>query len=145
MNRSACYEQAEISLRILTRWIKEKLSDPDLDITLSQYHILAYLDQVESTTVSQLAQYLRVTSSAVTTMIDRLFRMDLVIRERDHEDRRVVTLRLSEDGKSVVDAFRKKQESIYTELFADLDDEELRQLTALLQKVTSTLDNRADT
>jgi DNA-binding MarR family transcriptional regulator len=74
-----------------------------LDCTASQMGALIALARAEHRTMGELALELGLTESAATRMVDRLVRTNLVRRERDPGDRRVVRVRLSTYGRQLVD------------------------------------------
>jgi DNA-binding MarR family transcriptional regulator len=69
-----------------------------------QASILSHLDEVDATSMTELAEHMGVTASTMSLAIKRLERQGFVHRVRDAGDRRVVQLRLSEAGVRVRDA-----------------------------------------
>lgn len=84
--------------------------------------------------ISELADRLRISSPAVSQMIDKLSSDGYVRRESSHGDQRVVSVALTDGGREVLarslDAFRSR----VREVFAPLNDEETRQVGLLLEK-----------
>jgi DNA-binding MarR family transcriptional regulator len=74
--------------------------DPQTQKLLSrrQASVLDHLDEVEPTTLNDLARHMGVTASTMSLMIDRLERKGYVVRLRDAADRRRVHLRLTSGG-----------------------------------------------
>lgn len=81
-------------------------------LSANQASILDHLDEVEPTTLSELAEHMGVTPSTMSIAIERLVRQGYVARLRDESDRRRLRLRLTPDGnrikqeKSVLDPAR---------------------------------------
>src|SRR5207247_1611868 len=77
-----------------------------------QASILDHLDEVEPTTLGDLAGHMGVTPGTMSVAVDRLVRQGYVARARDREDGRRVRLRLTGAGvrvraaKSVLDPAR---------------------------------------
>lgn len=71
------------------------------DLTYVQWLPLYKLAKKEGDTVASLARDLEIDPGAMTRSLDRLEAKGLVRRERSTEDRRVVHLRLSDDGRKV--------------------------------------------
>lgn len=67
-------------------------------LTESQFTVLEYIHSHERTKPSDLIHYLSTTPAAVTTMLDRMEKNNLIERQRDHEDRRIVWIKLTEKG-----------------------------------------------
>jgi DNA-binding MarR family transcriptional regulator len=63
-----------------------------------QAHILAQLDRDDPTMVTELAASMGVTASTMSLNLKRLREAGLVTCERDPEDRRVMNVRLTEEG-----------------------------------------------
>lgn len=88
--------------------------DPQTHRLLSRHQasILDHLDEVEPTTLNDLARHMGVTAGTMSLAIDRLERKGYVVRLRDTADRRRVHLRLTTGGvrlrqaSSVLDAAR---------------------------------------
>src|SRR5688500_9195647 len=78
-------------------------------LSAHQASILDHLDDVEPTSVTQLAKHMGVTPSTMSLSIDRLESRGYVARERDKHDARKVLVRLTRHGlrlkesKSVLD------------------------------------------
>lgn len=71
------------------------------DLTYVQWLPLYKLAMHEGNTVASLARDLAIDPGAMTRSLDRLEAKGLVRRERSTEDRRVVHLRLTDDGRAV--------------------------------------------
>jgi DNA-binding MarR family transcriptional regulator len=69
-----------------------------------QVRILCLLDGTDPTMVTELAEYMGVTPSTMSLNLKRLREGGLVSSERDPSDRRVMNVRLTEDGVQVRDA-----------------------------------------
>ncbi len=80
--------------------------DPSTGQVLSRHQasILSHLDEVDATSMTELAEHMGVTPSTMSLAIKRLERQGFVRRKRDTRDRRVVQLRLTSAGVRVRDA-----------------------------------------
>ena len=67
-------------------------------ISVHQASVLDHLDDVESTSLVELARHMGVTASTMSLTVDRLERGGYVTRKRSGEDRRRVDLRLTPSG-----------------------------------------------
>jgi len=75
----------------------------DVDLTMSQLRILFLLHRRGTQSMGQIARPLGVKLSTVTGIVDRLVERQLVIREEDAHDRRLVVARLTNEGHQIVD------------------------------------------
>ena len=80
--------------------------DPQSHRLLSRHQasILDHLDEVEPTTVMDLAAHMGVTAATMSLAIDRLERKGYVVRLKDAKDRRRVHVRLTTAGVRVREA-----------------------------------------
>lgn len=95
-------------------------------LSAHQAGILSHLDGVEATHLGELAAHLGVTLSTMSLHVDRLVRQGYVVRERDAADRRLLALRLTEDGLRMKQAQSVLEPARVAALLARLDGESRR-------------------
>jgi DNA-binding MarR family transcriptional regulator len=71
----------------------------EVELSYPQILILYALVNKEAATITELSQGMKVTQGVVSRMIDRMEEKGMVERSRDQADRRVVTVRLSVEGR----------------------------------------------
>ena len=104
------------------------------DITAAQYVILVNLATgVDS--ASGLCKGVSYDPGAMTRMIDRLERKGLVRRVRSPEDRRVVNLALTEEGKAVYPKLVASAATVTNRRLRGFTKAEAQQLERLLQRM----------
>ena len=74
-----------------------------VDITVTQYRLLAVVASAGSRTIGEVAALLGVAQSNASRHCDRLERLELLRRTRSAEDGRVVLVDLTDSGREVVD------------------------------------------
>lgn len=89
---------------------------------------------------TRLSKGLMLSSAGVTSRIDRLERRGLVRRLPDPDDRRGVIVELTDKGLEAVDTAVAALTKSDRELLGRLDQEEVRQLEALLRKFLGALE-----
>jgi DNA-binding MarR family transcriptional regulator len=99
-----------------------------LNLTIAQLKSLVFIDHEGCTNFRKLAAALEVTPSNLTGIVDRLVDQGLVSRQENPDDRRVLLLRTTEEGKAVLAKLSEKRASHLTEILADLSSEELTSL-----------------
>jgi len=72
-------------------------------ITLPQLLILGFLYRNGDSKMSTIANYMTVSTAAMTGMVDRLTRYGYVKREHEPGDRRIINTRLTEKGARLVE------------------------------------------
>lgn len=83
-----------------------------LGLTYPQYIVLLALWQDGTLATGQIAQRLSLPQNALTPIIDRLERAGLVTRDRDPDDRRVVHVTLTAQGRALDSALGAAQEQV---------------------------------
>jgi DNA-binding MarR family transcriptional regulator len=87
--------------------------------------------------MSKIAGAIRLSLSSVTGLIDRLTEKKLVRRDRSTEDRRIVQVELTQEGKELHAAVEKGRVEFARELLKKLDAKEQETLLNLLGRVVA--------
>jgi MarR family transcriptional regulator, organic hydroperoxide resistance regulator len=102
--------------------------DPESRRLLSRHQasILDHLDEIDPTTVNELARHMGVTPATMSLGLDRLERKGYVARSRDGVDRRRVHVRLTTAGVRVRDSASVLDPSRVEALLGRLTDDQRR-------------------
>ncbi len=106
-----------------------------LEVTPGQVNALLVLYFNESMTMGELSQELFLAESAVTRMINRLVDLNLVHRDRDEKDRRVVRVTLTSYGKQLARLVFNRRTLRFNNLAERMSSEEREMLVLSLQAV----------
>jgi len=106
-----------------------------VDLTSSQIKVLISFYGREFYTMTELSRAHGVSVSTMTSMADRLLHSGLIERERDTEDRRVVRVRLSPQGKKTVDYVMKVRRRELEKFLSELSDEEIYKFAGSIENV----------
>lgn len=108
-------------------------------ITAEQYHVLRILQDAGSagTPLSAVAERSPVGDPDVTRMLDRLEQRNLARRTRDAADRRVVTARLTPEGRRLLDKLEGPVAALHARQLGPLGERGLQALRKLLQQVAA--------
>ncbi|MFD3508479.1 MarR family winged helix-turn-helix transcriptional regulator [Nocardia sp. NPDC058666] len=87
-----------------------------------------------------LSKRITLTSGAMTTLLNRLEQAGYIIRSREHTDRRVVTLRCSENAARQADEFFRPINAAQDAILADYTPAQLAQFQTLLGRLRSSMD-----
>lgn len=93
----------------------------------------------------QLMQSVLITSGAMTALLDRLTKLDLVYRTSDANDGRVKLVGLTEKGFEVIDKAIVLRFEEASEAVENLTTKEHNELTTLLKKLLAQLEDMSDT
>jgi len=106
------------------------------DITGQQYNVLRILRGAEPDGLPTLTIAERMIERApgITRMIDRLEAKGLVVRELRPNDRRCVHCRITEKGLNLLELLDNPVEEADHAVFRGLEETEIKQLIALLEK-----------
>ena len=107
----------------------------DLSLTIGQLKSLFYIDREESINFRKLAAALEVTPPNITGIVDRLVEHGLVSRKENPEDRRVLLLRTTDKGKTLLAKLRGSSTSRMSGILSGLTDEELSALAKGLEAI----------
>ena len=106
----------------------------DHGLTHPQFFMLKRLVSGPAT-VSEVAEYLGVSLSAITSMADRLVKSQYVIRSRSEQDRRVVWLELTDIGRKVLKESAIKRREVLHSLLGRLPENDLTLLHGIYTKL----------
>lgn len=95
-----CY-QLKSTMKKLEKNLSQKMDE--FGITVAQSFILFSLLEKEGCTLSEIGNRAQIDNSSLTTMVDKLEREGLVERKLYAQDRRVITLFLTEAGRKLAE------------------------------------------
>jgi DNA-binding MarR family transcriptional regulator len=104
---------------------KDALEITLLNLTMIQLKLVLILTLKESARMTVIAEELNMGLSTVTGVIDRLVKLEIVAREDDPEDRRIVVCRLTEKGRSMVTNAWNGIRNRLAELLMEIPEEKL--------------------
>ena len=106
-------------------------------LNYGEFKVVVKLRQVagESLSPGALAEMLALSTGAMTNRLDRLEEADLVVRERDPDDRRGIVVRITDRGRALTDAAVAEMADDEREALSALTHEEQRRLNGLLRKL----------
>lgn len=108
------------------------------DINLTQFYILTFLTTHPMSPIGELSRKFELSPSTMTAHIDTLEAKGFITRIRVEDDRRVVRLDLTPEGKTFIGKIIESRIKILRKALANLD----RQTYAELEKVISYLEGK---
>jgi MarR family transcriptional regulator, organic hydroperoxide resistance regulator len=113
----------------------------DAEVSLSQWQLLDPLDRADRPLpVGEVAIQGGVAPPTATRVLDGLERDGLVVRERREEDRRLVHVRITDQGRRAVKAKRARAAVRRAEVFASLSAAERKQAARVLSSLAEAMD-----
>lgn len=114
-----------------------------MDCSKNELLALVHVYRAGETTMSRIAEYVGVPLNTATGIANRLEKRGLVERWRSDEDKRVMVVRITEEGARQFRTVMDTVESLVGELFADLSDEERRVLFRVIARVPALLERES--
>ncbi|GGG58753.1 MULTISPECIES: MarR family winged helix-turn-helix transcriptional regulator [Paenibacillus] len=121
----------------LTREWKMSLEEGLAPLTEGQLNVLELMLQFEPMKPSDLLQHLSTTPAAITTLLDRMERNELIVRTRDDNDRRIVWVSVSEKGQAEAERGREIRSKLFEESLDRISAHNQQLLVYLLGKVAN--------
>ncbi len=115
----------------------------DLDFSKSELFTMLLVDRNGEIIMSKIADYVNVSMSTANGIVERLIKKGLLSRDRSDLDRRIVVIRLTEDGKNLVNELKKIVFEYIGLIFEALDDEERKLIFKIFDKITDIIDGKA--
>ena len=104
----------------------------DLNVTQAEAHILAHLASVGPCTVAALNRALGHKRSTLSSILDRLARRGLALREVSSDDRRTFVIRLTRPGTRLADRVYEQLEAFESRVLNGVPPARVEALRALL-------------
>ncbi|GLG00246.1 hypothetical protein Alches_02850 [Alicyclobacillus hesperidum subsp. aegles] len=129
-------ERFDRSLSVLAHHLGPHLVNRmHVGLTAGQFFTLHVIQEEGRCKVSQLAEKMEVTPSAITVMLDRLESHGLVTRLRDQEDRRVVVIELTAAGEAKLKQVERVWRNLFRHCLGQLDVGELSACIGTLESL----------
>ncbi|MCX6000177.1 MAG: MarR family transcriptional regulator, partial [Chloroflexi bacterium] len=117
----------------------------ELDLSVAQLRTLFLISRDANASAKRLSEKLGVTPSNVSGLVDRLFRQGLVSRQEDPDDRRVLRLRVTDKGASVLADLKEMKTSPILAVLARMSAEDLSVLARGLSLLAEAAEAHRDT
>lgn len=124
----------------ITRYYNKFLSK--IGITYTQYLVLILLSEEKLMTIQQISKRLKLNSSTISPVLKRLLKLDLIEKNRDSKDERIVKVNLTKKAIMIEEKFIQIQKMVMTK--SDLDDNRYTNLKAALSNLSNKLDDKVD-
>jgi DNA-binding MarR family transcriptional regulator len=105
----------------------------ELEMSTPQFKALLLISEEEGIRMRDLARKMGGSFSNATVLVDRLVERGLVERLAEPQDRRVVLVRVSEEGRSLIEQLVTSWRTLSASLLEDLDSEDLAKVREALR------------
>ena len=137
-----------IQLRELIRLVERKLGileDTEMSccqVSMAQCHALVEIGRAGSVSLVQLADLLNLDNSTMSRTVNNLVDKKMAERELDPNDRRYVTIQLTEEGQKTYHEIETNMTDYYTRIMEEIPPESrasvLENLRVLIDAITRT-------
>lgn len=115
------------------RWHLDELLKPS-GITAAQYTALTVLEQHDGLPAAQLARRSFVTAQSTADLVRALEQRGLVIRKRNLENRRELSIRLTDAGRKLLAEYAEDVQALERRMVSDFTERQVDQLRTSLTK-----------
>jgi len=140
-------ELNETALKVLryfseiTRLMHSFSDDPEIPLELTHNQVMAAMNLIrfEKSTMTELSNATGISASALTGIIDRLIEKKVVVRERDTQDRRVVKITLSKNGRELMQKAMEQARAKMVKLLEKMLPGDRTALVNVLERIIQTI------
>lgn len=131
-----------IALRRIMRAVvlHSKKLEKEAGLTVPQILILQAIRERGSLPINQIARGVSLSQATVASVLHRLEKKDLLRRDRDPQDRRVVSISLTQAGKEQLENAPGLLQEDFVARFDELESWEQKMLTASVERVASMME-----
>ncbi|MCO6383446.1 MAG: MarR family transcriptional regulator [Vannielia sp.] len=109
-------------------------------LSAAQFRVLQIVAESGRRNATQIAQQMRITQATVTSLVDKLVRQEMVVRERSQTDRRQTNIEPTAKGLQAIKDAPNPLQQRFVGKFSALEDWEQASLIAALERVAAMLD-----
>ncbi len=121
----------KVTNSLIIQW--NKIFNEDLGV--SHILVLGHLLVHGKSRPSDMAKTLGLTPPTVTHLSEKLVKKELAFRSADENDRRIIYLEITDEGRSLLDRANKEGQVLRKNLFEKLTDEERQQMLHIYRKL----------
>ena len=140
--RAMLEEQVMVSMAQTLSDFAVRMSDiiKEYGITMVHYNVLRILRGAGGNGIpcGTVAERMVNKEPDITRLLDRMEKLELIIRTRDQSDRRVVITRISDHGLKVLSNLEAPLKVLHQQQFEGISSEKLEQLSGIVKEIQAT-------
>ena len=110
------------------------------NLSMLQLQALLFLKKEHNAQMREIAQFFKIELPSATSLVDTLSKAKLVERKTDSDDRRIVRIILTEQGKALLKQAIKKRTKKIASILSYLSNEDKNDLLRIMQKLLDNLE-----
>lgn len=133
------FSDPPMQLREMIRLLERKLGVLEdnqyscCGISMAQCHALVEIGRIKDISLNELAEQLNLENSTMSRTVNNLVTNELVKREIDPQDRRYVTISLSENGDKLFKGIEEEMNQYYKKVYNSIPEDKKQQVLESLQ------------
>lgn len=139
--KNSCSDEGEILFQLNEIY---KQMSPKFErctgISQSRLELLHKLFEVDEISQTALQKVVNIDSAAVTRHLKQLELKEMVTRRKKPDDNRFTFVKLTEEGREKIAAFRKEKEEFIGKVLKDFSEQEQTQLSTMLHRIQSNIE-----
>ena len=109
------------------------------DISPPHFEIMRTLEETGTLHVTEIGERLQIPKPQMTHLIDKLVSLDMVERQPDTRDRRIINIALTSKSKTLLKKHKRRIKNAIKETLSSLTEKELGELSTSLRKLRDIL------
>ena len=106
-----------------------------------QYHLLNLLIKMPNLTQKELASFLHITPATLSVRIQRLEKLELVVRKCDKDDKRIQHLEVTKKGQEMANMAQKHFQTMVLKMFNGFSVEEVQAMICFMQRIEDNINS----
>ena len=119
-----------------------KVAFENLEYSKPLYEVMKYLRYHGKSKMTDLVKELMVTKPYITSIADKLISCNLIYREHDVSDRRVILIDLTEKGHKIVKEYDLIMKNKIKENMSFFNDDEAKEFETMLSSMKKLMDSK---
>lgn len=120
----------------------EEWIDIDLKLSKTELFTMFIVDRQGEVTMGTISNKINISMSTATGIVDRLVNKEYLKRERSESDRRVVVIKLTEDGMKILGEIKNTFNYYIDTVYESLTDEEIKVLSKIVLRVIDVFNSK---
>jgi len=116
----------------------------DLKFSKSEIFALLYIEKKQEIIMTDLADYINAPMSTANGIVERLLKRGYLTRERSQSDRRIVVVRLTEEGTQILATIKGIASTYLQMALGELSEEEIRSMVNIFIKIVDRLQKKTN-
>ncbi|MCR3760498.1 MarR family winged helix-turn-helix transcriptional regulator [Clostridium felsineum] len=116
--------------------IKDVLSEAEIsNFNINDYYYLTMIYELKNPKMSEVAEKLKLTKPAISALVKRLSKNELITKVQSEKDKRIYYLKLTGKALEIIEGDNRIYEQIFNTLVGKLDNSEIEKLDSLLEEI----------